>query len=640
MQGNGSATTRTNTLYLTNVEGTIQGTTQQVNPTANAQAQLTIKDLSIDVVKGFQPSTVFGGSSSTMSIELINPNNVPLTGISLVDNMRPGMFIANPANFDVGICEGELSGNPGDQSFTFSGGYLPGGGRCVLRLRATMNVNGNLTNTIYAGEVNSFNGASNDQPAATTLTNLPGVSAVKYFDPSTILGEPGQYSTLTIEIENRTNIPLTGMGVIDNLPGTLPAGLYIAGAPAPAPTTDCGGTLTAVADTQSIALSGGALDGYEVCKIEVPVASTVAGEYVNTIAKGTIKTNEEATNKEKAEDTLTVNASPEMQISKDVTSTGPYNEGDLITYSIQVYNRGDISLSNVQITDPGTGVTLGTCTPVLGSTLAPDDSMTCTATHPVTADDIDEGEFTNTAFGDSDQTDPVSDDETVPLSGGPALSVNKQTTSSGPYELGDTITYEIRVRNIGTTILSDVQVTDPGTDVVLGTCTPVLGSSLAVGASMRCTATHLVTQSDVNTGEFTNTAYGDSAETDPESDTVTIPILENPKLKVYKEVITDPPYEIGDTVDYEIVVLNTGNQTLNNVTLTDVGDGVTPGTCDRSDPVTLDVGEYMTCTASFEVTQADFDNGEFTNTAVADSDESDPAEGSAIIEFERMPSLN
>ena len=47
----------------------------------------------------------------------------------------------------------------------------------------------------------------------------------------------------------------------------------------------------------------------------------------------------------------------------------------------------------------------------------------------------------------------------------------------------------------------------------------------------------------------------------------------------------------------------------------------------------------MTCTASFEVTQTDFDNGEFTNTAVADSDESDPAEGSAVIEFDRNPDI-
>ncbi|MCD6474649.1 MAG: sortase [Anaerolineaceae bacterium] len=639
VQGNGSATTRTNTLERNNVVGTVQGTTTQIIPVANSQAQLTIHELSIEVVKGFQPSSVFGGSSSTMSIELINPNNVDLIGIALVDNMPAGMYIATPPNFDVGVCGGALVGNPGDESFTFSGGFLPAGGRCVLRLSATMNVNGNLTNTIHVGEVTSFNGADNDDPTSTTLTNLPGVSVIKYFNPSTILGEPGQYSMLTIEIENRTNIPLNGMGVIDNLPGILPAGLFIAGSPAPAPTTDCGGTLDAVVGSQYIELAGGALTAYEVCTIEVPVSSTVAGEYVNRIPKGTVVTDEGATNKVDAVDTLTVHASPEMQISKDVTSTGPYNEGDSITYDITVRNAGDISLSNVTVTDPGTDVTLGSCTPTNGSTLAAGTTMTCTASYVVTAEDIAAGEFTNTAYADSDQTDPVSDDETVPLTGGPALSVNKVTTSSAPYDLGDTITYEITVRNIGTTILNNVQVTDPGTDVVLGTCTPILGSQVVVGASMICEATHEVTQADVDAGEFTNTAFGDSDETEPESDSITVPIAENPKLKVYKEVITDPPYDVGETVDYEIIVLNSGNQTLTNVTVTDAGDGVVLGTCDPVIPTTLNVGEFITCQAAYVVTQEAFDNGSFTNTAVGDSDESEPAEGSAVIEFDRQPAI-
>ncbi|MCD4754160.1 MAG: sortase [Anaerolineaceae bacterium] len=646
VQGNGSAATRTNTLERNNVVGTVQGTTTQIIPVANSQAQLTIRDLSIEVVKGFQPSAVFGGSSSTMSIELINPNTVDLIGIALVDNMPAGMYIATPPNFDVGVCGGTLVGNPGDGSFTFNGGFLPAGGRCVLRLSATMNVNGNLTNTIHVGEVTSFNGADNDDPTSTTLTNLPGVSVIKYFNPSIILGEPGNYSTLTIEIENRTNIPLNGMRVIDNLPGILPAGLFIAGSPAPAPTTDCGGTLDAVVGSQHIELVGGALIAYEVCTIEVPISSTVAGEYVNKIPKGTIVTDEGATNKVDAEDTLTVHASPEMQISKDVSNIGTgsgtggvFVEGDSIIYDITVRNAGDISLSTVTVTDPGIGVILGSCTPANGSTLAAGTTMICTASHVVTAAEVAAGEFTNTAYADSDQTNPFSDNETVPLTGGPALSVNKVTTSNAPYGLGDTITYEITVRNIGTTILNNVLVTDPGTGVVLGTCTPVLGSSLAAGDSMICGATHVVTQVDVDAGAFTNTAFGDSNETEPESDMVTVSITENPKLKVYKEVITDPPYVVGDTVAYEIIVLNSGNQTLTNVTVTDVGAGVTMGTCDLSDPVTLNVNEYMTCSATYIVEQADFDNGSFTNTAVADSVESEPAEGSAVIEFVRMPAI-
>jgi uncharacterized repeat protein (TIGR01451 family) len=560
-----------------------------INPTGNATAQLAIRALGLDVVKGFQPSTVFGGTSSTMSIELINPNNVPLTGLALTDNMPTGMFIANPANLDVGTCGGIINAAPGDTSFTYSGGYLPANAHCVLRLSATMNVNGNLTNTIAAEAVTSFNGAKNDEPAATTLTNLPGVSAIKYFDPPTLLGEPGQYSLLTIEIENRTNIPLNGMGVIDNLPGILPAGLYIAGSPAPAPTTDCGGTLDAAIGAQSIELSGGSLDSYEKCTIEVPVFSTVSGEYINIIPKGTIVTDEDATNKEEAQDTLEVHASPEMQISKDVTSTGPYNEGDPITYNITVYNRGDISLSSVTVTDPGTNVVLGTCTPANGSTLSVNESMTCSATHTVTNDDISAGQFSNTAYADSDQTDPVSDDEVVPISGGPALSVDKITTSSGPYELGDTITYQITARNIGTTVLNNVQVTDPGTDVTLGSCTPVNGSILNPAESIVCQATHVVTQTDVNAGEFSNTAIADSDETDPESDTIIVPILENPKLRVYKSVVTDPPYDVGDTVTYEIIALNVGNQVLHNVSITDAGSGITLGSCTPVTPTTLNL---------------------------------------------------
>jgi uncharacterized repeat protein (TIGR01451 family) len=637
VQGNGIQTTRTNTIYTSNVEGTVQGTSTQVSPKSNATAQLKILNLGLEVVKGFQPSTVFGGSSSTMSIELINPNNVELTGIALIDNMPAGMYIANPTNMDEGICGGTLVGNPGDSSFTYSGGYLPANSRCVLRLSATMNVNGNLTNTIQAGEVTSFNGASNAQPSATTLTNLPGVSVIKYFNPSTILGEPGQYSLLTIELENRTNIPLTGMGVIDTLPGTLPAGLFIASSPAA--TTDCGGSLTAAAGTQHIELNNGSLAGYETCKIEVPVSSTVSGEYINIIPKSTIVTVEEASNKEEARDTLKVNASPEMQISKDVASTGPYAEDDPITFIITVFNKGDIDLSNVQITDPGADVTLGACTPASGSTLAPGESMSCTATHTATADDVSNDEFTNTAFGDSDQTDPVSDDETVRLSAGPAISVTKLTTSSGPYELNDTITYQIRAKNIGTTNLTNVQVTDPGTNVTLGSCTPVSGSTLAPGTSMTCSATHAVTQIDVDAGEFTNTAFADSDETDPASDSVTVPVNQDAKLSVYKEAVTDPPYNVGNTVNYEIIVLNSGNQTLHNVVVSDVGTGVTFGSCDKSAPVTLNVGEYMTCTASYVVQQANIDDGSFTNTAVADSDETGPTEGKTTIEFDQMPSI-
>jgi hypothetical protein len=88
--------------------------------------------LAIELVKGFEPLTVFGGSASTMSIELINPGTATLTGIAFTDNMPAGMILANPVNFDVGTCGGTLSGVPGSNSFSFNGGTLPPQGRCTL----------------------------------------------------------------------------------------------------------------------------------------------------------------------------------------------------------------------------------------------------------------------------------------------------------------------------------------------------------------------------------------------------------------------------------------------------------------------------------------------------------------------------
>ena len=75
----------------------------------------------------------------------------------------------------------------------------------------------------------------------------------KFFAPNPVT--VGQYLLLTITIRNTGTIPLTGMGLIDN----LPAGLVIASPPAPAPVNNCGGTLSAVRGSQVIQLTDGVL---------------------------------------------------------------------------------------------------------------------------------------------------------------------------------------------------------------------------------------------------------------------------------------------------------------------------------------------------------------------------------------------
>ncbi len=278
-------------------------------PASNLTSTLTVagaSKLSITMVKGFDPLTVFGGAASTMSIQLINPGTVALTEIAFTDNMPSGMILANPLNFNVGTCGGTLSGISGASSFSYSGGSLPASGTCTLTLSATMTVNGNLTNIIPAHAVTTLNGASNPDPAEASLTNLPGASVSKVFSSNPITA--GSYSLLTITIQNTGNVALSGMGLKDTLPGILPAGLVIANPPAPAPTNNCGGALLALPGTQIIELTNGNLVASSSCSIVVSVTGNTPGTYQNTIPAGTLSSGQGATNHSIATDTLVVKA--------------------------------------------------------------------------------------------------------------------------------------------------------------------------------------------------------------------------------------------------------------------------------------------------------------------------------------------
>jgi LPXTG-site transpeptidase (sortase) family protein len=302
VQGMGSLTTRTNTIPIANVSGTVQGTDTTLNPLQPARADLIIGNLSIGVVKGFDPLTVFGGSASTMSVELFNPNNVEMNGIAFTDNMPSGMVVANPAIPMVGDCGGTLNASPGEDSFSFSGGRLPASTSCTLTVRITMTVNGNLTNILEANSVTTFGGASNPQPAEASLTNLPGASISKAFSPNPV--RAGSVSLLTLTIQNTGSVLLSGMGFEDNLPGDLPVGLEIVRSPGPV--NHCGGTLTAVAGTQLIKLVDGTLAANASCTITVAVTSHINGSYTNTIPAGSLISTEGATNHDPTTDTLVV----------------------------------------------------------------------------------------------------------------------------------------------------------------------------------------------------------------------------------------------------------------------------------------------------------------------------------------------
>ena len=221
--------------------------------------------------------------------------------------------------------------------------------------------------------------------------------------------------------------------------------------------------------------------------------------------------------------TVPVKQNARLEVFKEVISTGPYIAGSTITYDISAKNTGDQTLHNVSISDlveppidpenPDYKVTLGTCTPAQPAVLAPDEILSCAATHVVTANNMLAGGFRNTAKATSDETGEVTDTATVILKT-PSIQLSKSgavddANSNGYADAGESINYTFTITNNGQVTLTDIILTDiiGGVTIIRNPLAPTpLILAPAESDSSTFTGTYTLTQADIDADVFTNTA--------------------------------------------------------------------------------------------------------------------------------------
>src|SRR5258706_5378235 len=172
-------------------------------------------------------------------------------------------------------------------------------------------------------------------------------------------------------------------------------------------------------------------------------------------------------------------------------------------------------------------------------------------------------------------------DVTTPGTKNPALTITKVATESGYSKLGDVIHYTIKATNTGNVTLHNVDVTD--SQVSNLNCTPAVPvASLAPGASITCTASHTITQADLDAGTFYNQACVDDGAGGAAGvcADVTTPGTQNPAIDLIKSGAwvdgnSNGLADVGEVINYTFKVTNTGNVTLHNVTIADKVGGVT-----------------------------------------------------------------
>jgi uncharacterized repeat protein (TIGR01451 family) len=317
---------------------------------------------------------------------------------------------------------------------------------------------------------------------------------------------------------------------------------------------------------------------------------------------------------------------PSLKVTKSTVSQSFNSVGDVIDYTITVENTGNVTLTDIVVTDPTATITGGS--PI--ASLAPGATATVTASHTVTQADLDAGKVVNTAKASAFYNETEYSDEdsvTIPAVANPLLRVTKNADVDNYNEVGQVINYTITVKNTGNVTLTDIVVTDPTATITGGS--PI--ASLAPGATATVTASYTVTQADLDAGKVVNTAKASAFYNETEysdEDSVTIPAVANPLLRVTKNADVDNYNEVGQVINYTITVKNTGNVTLTDIVVTDPKATITGG----SPIVSLAPGATATVTASYTVTQADLDAGEVENTATASAkyDEEDVSDEDSV----------
>lgn len=328
----------------------------------------------------------------------------------------------------------------------------------------------------------------------------------------------------------------------------------------------------------------------------------------------------------------------------DANGDGVAQVGETIAYTFDVVNIGNVTLYGVSISDPLVTVSGA---PI---TLAPTeiDNTTFTAVYTLTQDDINSGDVSNTATvsGTSQRgtfVSAVSDDPTTSANNDPTVTTLLQDpklsllktsqfndeNGNGFPEVGETVSYSFDVRNTGNVTITNIVITD--------NLVSVNGGPIDLLPNERddstFTATYTLTLADINSGSVSNSALvsgqdpnGNTvtdtsddpnnptnndvdSDGDPDDDTVTL-LAANPKMSVTKTGVfvdenNDGISQVGETISYTFNVANTGNVTINSITVTDALVTVTGGA------ITLNPTENdnTTFTAAYTITQTDIDSG-------------------------------
>ncbi len=322
-------------------------------------------------------------------------------------------------------------------------------------------------------------GASSVQDAnvcnALTLTKTPSTTAVQ---------APGDVIDYTFTVTNETLVSFSNLSVTDTQ--TAPAGPVTV--TCPSSTLAAGGSMTC---TGRYTATQADVDAGSIRDEAVATATTPAGlRVVSPPAPASVSATQH----------------PSLALEKTASWSSP----GVVSYDFFVHNDGNVTVSSIAIDESaftGDAASLSAISCPAPATLAPGESLHCSATYTVSQADIARGSLANraTAVGVTPSSSPVRSPEAgADLdTSNPPLGLTNTPDRTIISEVGEPVRFTLVVTNRGATGVRDVQLTtlsfsgsDPLGPIVCADHPAVLDP----GASMTCTADYTVARADLGRG--------------------------------------------------------------------------------------------------------------------------------------------
>lgn len=535
------------------------------------------------------------GDILTYTITVNNPNNTPALNVLVTDPTPAGTSY-------VGNISSNLSFTGADLATGITFPSIPANGTATLSWQVQVNTAPPVPiPVVNVGSVNVPGGTSGNTNAVTTQVNTAFIGVTKSVDKG--FANVGDILTYTLTLNNAGNVAANNVVLTDAVPaGTSFVPGSVVGATGTPPTLSLLAPLAAGASTTvSFQVQ---VDNAIPNPNPIPNAASVAYNYTVDPAN--------PNGASRTADSNTVNTQVNAAI---VSSTKTADKafaatGEIITYTINLNNSGNVPADNVVLTDAipaGTtfvagSVTGATGTPPTLTLLAPIPAGgSATVTFQVQVGDTlpvpnpvlnsATAEFTYTVNpGNPDGATGSSTSTVASTQVNAALVDTVKTVDKAYAEPGDVLTYTLAFTNSGNVPADNVVITDAipaGTSFVAGSVTgatgapPTLTLSNPIPANGAATVTFQVIVDNVipavnpipNSAAAAFTFTSDPANPDGSTGTSnsnTVNTLINKAIVTAEKTVTPSFTDVGGTVAYTITLTNSGNVAANNVVLTDV----------------------------------------------------------------------